>query len=68
MYVGFEISKLINFFPKCNASLEQIKVENADANIVSSCGIRSFCPTRWTVHADAIDSILDNYKYLNQLM
>ena len=34
MDVGFEISKLIHFSPKRNASLERIKVEDTDVNTV----------------------------------
>ena len=30
-------------------------------------GIRSFCPTRWTVRGHSISSILNNYKVLHQL-
>ena len=30
-------------------------------------GIRSFCPTRWTVRGDSVASILDNYNVLHQL-
>lgn len=32
-----------------------------------SHGIRSFCPTRWTVRADAIESIIENYNTLKRL-
>ena len=30
-------------------------------------GIRVLCPTCWTVRADSIKSILDNYSYLLEL-
>ena len=33
----------------------------------SSIGIRTFCPTHWTVRGDSIESILVNYNALIQL-
>ena len=33
----------------------------------SSIGIRTFCPTRWTVRGHSIESILSNYNTLKQL-
>ena len=30
-------------------------------------GIRVLCPTRWTVRADSMKSIVDNYNVLNEL-
>ena len=32
-----------------------------------SHGIRSFYPTRWTLHGDAIESIIENYDALKML-
>ena len=34
---------------------------------MSSIGIQIFCPTRWTVRGDSIESILMNYNSLNVL-
>ena len=63
-----EISKLIRFSPKRNAALDRIKIENpGEEESGPSHGIRSFCPTRWTVRGDAIESILDNYEALQRL-
>ena len=65
---AFEISKLIRFSPKRNAAFNRIKIENpAEEESGPSHGIRSFCPTRWTVRGDAIESILDNYDPLKRL-
>ena len=65
---AFEISKLIRFSPKRNAAFDRIKIENsAEEESGPSHGIRSFCPTRWTVRGDAIESILDNYDALKRL-
>eukprot|EP00117_Sycon_ciliatum_P045417 scpid51443/ scgid32647/ Zinc finger MYM-type protein 1 len=67
MDVGFEISKLIRFSPKRSAALERVKVAESGDNESPNTGIRAFCPTRWTVRADAIESILLNYNELNVL-
>ena len=66
MEVAFEVSKLIEFSLKRNAAFDRIKEYESDDDI-SGIGIRSFCPTRWTVHGASISSILENYNILNQL-
>ena len=35
--------------------------------MVSGVGIRSFCPTRWTVRGDSVGSILENFNILIEL-
>ena len=40
----------------------RIKEENGD----TSKGIKPLCPTRWTVKANAMKSILDNYAAVIQ--
>ena len=62
---AFEVSKLIKFSPKRNAVFERIKSEIEEDT--AGVGIRTFCPTRWTVRGDSISSILENYNVLNQL-
>lgn len=62
--VAFEITKLIKFSPKGNAIFDRIRSEDEYG---SSVGIRTFCPTRWTVRGDSIGSILSNYDNLNKL-
>ncbi len=64
--VAFEITKLIKFSPKRNAHFDRIKADVAEED---SCnvGIRTFCPTRWTVRGNSIGSILANYNILAQL-
>ena len=64
---AFEISKLINFSPKRNAAFDHIKADIPEEEAHTVVVIRSFCPTRWTVHGDLISSILDNYNVLHQL-
>ena len=62
--VAFEITKLIKLSPKKNAIFDRIRSEDEDG---SSVGIRTFCPTRWTMRVDSIESILSNYDNLNKL-
>ena len=62
--VAFEITKLVKFSPKRNILFDKIRSECEEE---SSIGIRTFCPTRWTVRGDSIESILVNYNTLNQL-
>ena len=63
---AFEISKLIKFSPKRNTAFNRIKAEIAEDS-GSGVGIRTLCPTRWTVRGNSIGSILENYVILNQL-
>jgi len=58
-----EICKLVKCSPKRDALLQQIK-QDVQAGIP---GIRVLCPTRWTIRADSIKSILENYVYLLEL-
>ena len=52
-----EICKLVKSSPKRDALLQQIK-QDVQADIP---GVRVLCPTRWTVRADSMKSILDIY-------
>ena len=65
--VSFEVSKLIKFSPKRNAALDNIKAEDPEDDSISDTGIRTFCPTRWTVRGESIASILENYIVLKKL-
>ena len=51
------------FSPKRNAIFDKIK-EELSPDIPS---FRVLCPTRWTVHAKSLQSVLDNYAVLQQL-
>ena len=67
---AFEVCKLIRFSPKRNAALDRIKCQDAfdgSETDTRSLGIRAFCPTRWTVRGEAIESIIENYKALEML-
>ena len=58
-----EITKLIKKSPRRDALFEKIKAEMAP----DTPGVRVLCPTRWTVRADALKSILNNYEVLQEL-
>lgn len=64
---AYEISKLIKFSPKRNAAFDRIKAVTAEEDSPPGVGIRTFCPTRWTVRGDSVSSILENYNVLKQL-
>ena len=58
-----EITKLVKFSPRRQAIFEKLKEE-----IAPGCpGIRALCPTRWTVRADSMKSIIENYCVLQDL-
>ena len=58
MDVAFEVSKLIKYSAKRTAALEKLKVELS----LDSPGYRVLCPTRWTVRAASLKSLLSNYS------
>ena len=64
--VAFEITKLIKFSPRRNALFDRIKADVAEEDS-SGVGIRTFCPTRWTVRGNSIGAILENFNILTQL-
>ena len=59
-----EITKLIKFSPRRNAIFNQFKAEDDATSGDKNAGIRVLCPTRWTVRADSLRSIIDNYSAL----
>ncbi len=68
MEVALEITKLVKFSPKRNVMFDKIKARlNSEGDSISAVGIRSFCPTRWTVKGASIGSILENYSVLKLL-
>lgn len=57
-----EITKLIKESPRREAIFRNLKEsQNLET---SSPGIRVLCPIRWTVKADALHSVILNYKVL----
>lgn len=59
----FEISKLIKFSPRRDAIFERLKAEISPG----TPGFRTLCPTRWTVRASSLESVLKNYTVLQAL-
>ena len=53
-----EITKLVKYSPR----RDEIK----DELVPDTPGIRVLCPTRWTVKADSMRSIVENYTVLNR--
>jgi len=56
----YEITKLIKKSPKWEVIFQKIKDEVASA----SPGVCIWCPTQWTVQAEALTSIAENYQAL----
>ena len=59
----YEITKLVTFSPKREAQLRNIKADFGNDSD-DAPNIRVLCPTRWTVRAQALCSIMENYKSL----
>ena len=58
----YEISKLLKFSPKRDALFDKLKT-----TIAHSPGFRTLCPTRWTVRAACLESVLENWDVLREL-
>ena len=52
----FEITKLMEFSPKRDAQFDTLREEIAPG----TPGFRTLCPTRWTVLAGSLKSVMDN--------
>ena len=63
MDVTHEIGKFIKYSPKRNAEFDKIK----DEICPDQPGFRVLCPTRWTVRAKSLKSVLDNYGVMQEL-
>ena len=59
----YEIIKLVKKSPRREAIFQNLKKDITD----DSPGIRVLCPTRWTVRAKALESIISNYNTLHEL-
>ena len=55
--IAYELVKLIKYSPQTEACFAHLKADLAP----STSGVRALCLTRWTVRAEALQSILDNY-------
>jgi len=58
-----EVSKLIKYSPKRDVQFEELK-SNMNPE---TPGFRVLCPTRWTVRADCLKSVLNNYSVIQTL-
>ncbi len=58
-----EITKLIKYSPRRDGIFQRLR-ETLPAG--STLGIRVLCPTRWTVRAESIRSIIANYETLER--
>ncbi|XP_063436645.1 zinc finger MYM-type protein 1-like [Mytilus trossulus] len=67
MDTAYEITKLVKKSPNRDTHLEKICKDAATDLDRPNSKIRNLCPTRWTVKADALLSIIDNYDTLNDL-
>ena len=61
--VAFEITEVLS---QRNAAFDRIKSEVVEEDGFAP-GIRTLCPSRWTVRGNSIGSILENYLVLKQL-
>ena len=61
--ITHEITKLIKYSPRRESLFRRIKDEIGLGNP----GVRVLCPTRWTVRADSMNSIIQNYSVLQQV-
>ena len=63
---SYEIIKLIKLSPRHDATFQCLKLEMPEVSFARGV-IHVLCPTRWTVHAQAWKSIIDNYEVLQKL-
>ena len=61
--ITLEISKLIKFSPRQDAIFQKLKSELAP----ETPDFRTLCPTRWTVRAVYLQSVIDNFAVLQEL-
>ena len=59
----FGVSILIKYSPRRDSTLENLKKAMASETI----GFRVLCPTRWTIRANSLRSVLRNYSVLQEL-
>ena len=59
---AFELSKLLKYSSKRNAEFKNFHAEIAR----EQPGFRTLCPTRWTVRASSLNSILQNYTVIQK--
>ena len=58
-----EVTKLIKYSPRRDLLFQTLKSEL----LPDTSGIHVLCPTRWTVQANSLASVLSNYTVLQEL-
>ena len=58
-----EISKLLKYTPPRDTLFENLKTQQTP----HVPGFRTLCPTRWTIKASSLDSVIDNYEVFQDL-
>ena len=61
--ITFEVSELVKYSPKRDVMFENLKTKLAP----DTPGFRVLCPTHWTIRANSLQSVLDNYSVLQEL-
>ena len=56
----FEKSKLLKYLPRRQGIFQKIKAEISPEGV----GFRTLCPTRWTVRASSLGSVVTNYNVM----
>lgn len=64
---AYEITKLVKKSPQRDTYLEKLRQASSSETESPNPKIRVLCPTRWTVKADALHSIIENYSDLMDL-
>ena len=62
---SMEMIQLIKYSPKRQVTFESIQKQQ---KYLSNSGIRTLCPTRWTVCTGAMQAIVTNYEALRETM
>ena len=62
---SMEIIQLIKYSPKHQVTLENIKKQQEQ---FSTLGIRTLCPTRWTIRTGAMQATVTNYEAFSETM
>ena len=61
--VTYEICKLLKYSPRRDSMLDKIKKDVCPGTV----GFRVLCPTRWTVRAASLSSVIENYTVFQDL-
>ncbi len=59
-----EITKLIKYSPRRDGIFRELKRTHDQNSGFQSPGMRLLCPTRWTVGANSLKIVIDNYEAL----